>query len=64
MSESPFSIKFIRGSRDGENVEGSSAPSFVNVFVSDRIKEIYKRMNDESPFVYEHIGYAKNKRWK
>ena len=60
MSESLFTIEFIGGSQDGEIVVGASGPEFFDVIVSDRIKEIYKRTNDEPPFVYTQIGYAGN----
>src|SRR5262245_60445607 len=64
MSESTFPVEFIGGSRDGEVIQATAAPDHVEVIVSGGMKEIYERQNDEPPFVYVQIGYAKNETWK
>jgi hypothetical protein len=64
MSESTFPIEFIGGSRDGEVGEATSAPEHYEVLIGGGLKEIYERQNDEPPFVYVQIGYAKNETWK
>ena len=64
MSESTFPIEFIGGSRDGEVIEATAAPDHYVVPVDGGLKEIYERQNNEPPFVYVQIGYAKNETWK
>ena len=63
MSEK-FPIEFVGGSQDGVIVEATAAPEFCEVSVSAGIKEIYKRENDEPPFIYVQVGYAGNETWK
>ena len=60
----PFPIEFIGGSRDGELVEGTTAPEFYEVPAGVEMKEIYRRQNEEPPFIYIQIGYAGNETWK
>jgi hypothetical protein len=64
MYDSAFPIEFIGGSRDGEVIEATAAPDFLEVSMGDRLKEIYERRNNEPPFVYVQIGYAGNETWK
>lgn len=64
MKESTFPIEFIGGSRDGEMIDATLAPEYCHVTVSDGMKEIYERQNNEPPFVYVQIGYAGNETWK
>lgn len=64
MSESTFPIEFIGGSRDGEIIDATSAPDHIEAPVSRELMEIYERQNNEPPFVYVQIGYAKNESWK
>jgi len=64
MMTETFPIEFIGGSRDGEIVEATAAPDFYEVALGDHLNEIYKRENDEPPFVYVQIGYAGNETWK
>ena len=60
MSDLKFPIEFIGGSRDGELTEATAAPEHYEVPVTGQLNEIYERQNDEPPFVYVQIGYAKN----
>jgi hypothetical protein len=62
--DSTFPIEFIGGSQDGEVIEGTAAPDFFDVVVTDGVKEVYERQNDEPPFIYVQIGYAVNETWK
>lgn len=64
MSDIKFPIEFIGGSKDGETVEATAAPDYVEVPVDGGFKEIYERQNNEPPFVYVQIGYAQNETWK
>jgi hypothetical protein len=64
MSDITFPIEFIGGSRDGEIIEATAAPDYHEVLVDGGFKEIYERQNDEPPFVYLQIGYAKRETWK
>jgi hypothetical protein len=64
MSETTFPIEFIGGSRDGEIIQATAAPDHYEVAAGHGMKEIYERQNDEPPFVYVQIGYAKNETWK
>ena len=64
MSEPTFPIEFIGGSRDGEVIEATAAPDHYEMLVAGGFKEIYERQNNEPPFVYVQIGYAKNETWK
>lgn len=60
---STFPIEFIGGSRDGEVIDATSAPDYLEV-ESGEFTEIYERQNSEPPFVYVQIGYAGNETWK
>jgi len=64
MSDIPFPIEFVGGSRDGEVAEATAAPDYYEVPVDGRFKEIYERQSTEPPFVYVQIGYAENETWK
>jgi hypothetical protein len=64
MYDSTFPIEFIGGSRDGEVIEATAAPDFLEVSTGDNVKEIYERQTNEPPFVYVQIGYAGNETWK
>jgi hypothetical protein len=64
MSNDKFPIEFIGGSRDGDVINVTSAPEYYEVVAGDRTKEIYERQNEEPPFIYVQIGYAKNETWK
>ena len=64
MTDSTFPIEFIGGSVNGEVIEVTIAPQFHEVTVSEGVKEIYERQNNEPPFIYVQIGYAGNETWK
>ena len=64
MYDSAFPIEFIGGSRDGEVIEATAAPDFLEVTTGDNVKDIYERQTNEPPFVYVQIGYAGNETWK
>jgi hypothetical protein len=64
MYDSAFPIEFIGGSRDGEIIEATAAPDFLEVSTGDNVREIYERRTNEPPFVYVQIGYAGNETWK
>ena len=64
MSETKFPIEFIGGSRDGEIIEATAAPDYYEIAAGRGMKEIYERQNDQPPFVYVQIGYARNETWK
>jgi hypothetical protein len=64
MTEGTFPIEFIGGSRDGEVVEADFAPDHYEVKLDGGLREIYRRQNDEPPFVYVQVGYAENETWK
>jgi hypothetical protein len=64
MQDETFPIEFVGGSQDGEIVEATSAPDFCELPVADGIVEIYKRENDEPPFIYVQIGYSGRETWK
>jgi len=63
MITDTFRIEFIGGSRDAETSQAATAPDYVEVVVSDKEAEIYERQNNEPPFVYVQIGYAKREHW-
>jgi hypothetical protein len=63
MSESTFPIEFIGGSRDGDTIEATSAPEHLEITLVDGLKEVYERQNEEPPFVYVQIGYARSETW-
>ena len=62
MSET-FPIEFIGGSRDGEMIEASAAPEYLEV-IAGGVREIYERQNSQPPFVYVQVGFAGNETWK
>ena len=62
MSET-FPIEFIGGSRDGEMIEATAAPEYLEVS-ADGVREIYERQNSQPPFVYVQVGFAGNETWK
>jgi hypothetical protein len=64
MQDETFPIEFVGGSQDGEIVEATAAPDFCELTVSSGIKEVYKRENEEPPFIYVQIGYVGNETWK
>jgi hypothetical protein len=64
MSDITFPIEFIGGSRDGEIIEATAAPDYLEVTVDGGLREIYERQNNEPPFVYVQTGYAKKETWK
>jgi hypothetical protein len=64
MSDIKFPIEFIGGSRDGDIINVTTAPDYVEIPVAGGFKEIYERQNTQPPFVYVQIGYAKNETWK
>lgn len=64
MSESTFPIEFIGGSRDGEIMDATAAPDHIETPTSGEMMEIYERQNNQPPFVYVQIGYAKKESWK
>jgi hypothetical protein len=64
MSDITFPIEFIGGSRDGEIIEATAAPDYLEVIVDGALTEIYERQNNEPPFVYVQTGYAKKETWK
>ena len=64
MNEITFPVEFIGGSRDGEVIDATAAPEYLQMIVRDGINEIYERQNNEPPFVYVQIGYAGNETWK
>ena len=63
MHHESFPIEFVGGSQDGAVVEGTIAPDFCDVLLNDGSKEIYKRENEEPPFIYTHIGYTWEEAW-
>ena len=63
MTDSKFPIEFIGGSRDGEVMEATNAPEYVEV-IAEGATEIYERQNCEPPFVYVQVGYSGNETWK
>ena len=64
MSDNTFPIEFIGGSKDGEIIEATAAPDYYVVLVDSGFNEVYERQNEEPPFVYVQIGYAKKETWK
>jgi len=64
MSLPLFDIEFIGGSRDGEVIESTHTPTYFEVPTGREMKEIYRRQNEEPPFIYVQIGYAGNETWK
>ena len=63
MTDRKFPIEFIGGSRDGEVIEATNAPDYVEV-IAEGVKEIYERQNSEPPFVYVQTGYTGTETWK
>ena len=59
-----FPIEFFGGSQDGALIEGDRAPDVILMKGAGGVQEIYKRENEEPPFVYVQIGYAGNETWK
>jgi hypothetical protein len=59
-----FPIEFLGGSQDGVVNDCENAPDVLLVSAGEGVQEIYKRKNDEPPFVYEQIGYATRETWK
>jgi len=64
MNESTFLIEFIGGSQDGLIIQTTTIPDHAEVKVSDQVKEIYERQNNEPPFFYVQKGYAEKENWK
>ena len=64
LNDSTFLIEFIGVSQDGLDNRIQSYPDHAEIKVSDGVKEIYERQNNDPPFVYVQIGYAGNETWK
>jgi len=57
-------MEFIGGSKDGEERNARGAPNYYEIRFNREFTELYERQNDEPPFVYLQVGYARRESWR
>jgi len=57
-------MEFIGGSKDGEMMNAKAAPDYYEIHVNSQFTEVYERQNNEPPFIYVQMGYAKSESWR